>query len=133
MVLYIPKEPSGYCYSYEPPARTHYSNGTAVYTRYSRLCVNGTYPTVCASGLDEADAKLICGGGELNRGYVVQPEDIQGKLYPPITPAGITNISCPHDGGYFDPYLCSYDISHDHCEASGGPAITACVYEGKGI
>ena len=127
------KEPSDYsCYSYTLEAFARYPNGTYVYTKYPQLCVNGSYPTVCASDLDEADIKLLCVGDLFDHGYIVQPEDVQDKLYRPITSVGITNISCPDYSKYFEPFDCSYELSHDHCETSGGPSIISCSYQGRG-
>ena len=129
---FSPKEPHGYCFLDTPLAYARYPNGTYTLTRYSQVCVNDTDSTVCSSHLDEADIDLICEHYDFSHGYVVQPEDFEDKMHQPVTPIGITNITCPDDSTYFDSYACSYEVSHDHCEASGGPSITKCVYEGKG-
>ena len=126
------KEPQGYCSLDTPPAYAHYPNGTYTWTRYSQFCINDTDSIVCSSHLDEADINLICGHYAFSDGYVVQAEDVEDKMHQPVTPIGITNITCPDDFRYFDSYTCSYEVSHDHCEASGGPSITKCIYEGKG-
>ena len=119
------------CYSYAPSAYTGYSNGSYTETRYAQLCINNTYHTVCTAGLDEADVQLLCTNRGAQYGFLVQSQDIQDRLYPPITQTGITNINCSEGYGCFNPYYCSYRVSYDYCNTNGGPALIACVFVGK--
>ena len=130
---YLQSAPSDdyYCYSDAPSSYVSYNNGSYAQTRYAQLCINNTYHTVCSSGLDEADVQLLCMDRGAQYGYLVQSQDIQDRFYPPITQTGITNINCFGGYGYFDPYYCSYQVSYDHCNASGGPALITCVFAGK--
>ena len=131
---FFPKDPANDgCYSSVPSAHVDYPNGTSVETHYSRLCIGSSYPTVCVMGLDEANLNFVCTEDEFVYGYNVQPKDFEDKLFRPTVSTGITNIECPESFSFFDPSMCSYDVSHDHCESNGGPSIISCVYqEGKG-
>ena len=87
---------------------------------------------MCALGLDDTTVQLICRqerGAEY--GYLEQSEDIQSYFYPPITKTGISDINC---STYYtidlDSEYCSYQVTYDHCAASGGPALITCV-DGK--
>ena len=86
---------------------------------------------MCASNLDEDDVQLLCMDRGAQYGYLVQSQDIENRFYPPITQNGITNINCSGSYGYFDSYYCSYQVSYDHCNANGGPALITCVSVGK--
>ena len=131
--LYLTEVPSDYydCYSDAPYAYVYYNNGSTAETRYAQLCINNTYHTVCASGLDEDDVQLLCMNRGAQYGYLVQSQDIEDRFYPPITQNGITNINCSGSYSYFDSYYCSYQVSDDHCNANGGPVLITCMFVGK--
>ena len=94
-------------------------------------CIDNTVHTVCASGLDEEDIQVICRDRSTESGYLVQSEDALFQFYRPIEQAGVTDISCPDNSGFFSQYFCSYQVSYDHCNASGGPALIACYFPSK--
>ena len=131
--LYLAIVPSDeyYCSSYTPTANAEYNNGSRAETAYAQLCINDTYHTVCSSGLDEADVQLLCTNRGAQYGYLVQSQDIEDKFYPPITQTGIVNLNCSEGYSYFDPYYCSYQVTNDHCNANGGPALITCIFVGK--
>ena len=129
----IPLAPNEYysCAKNTPDAYRDYSNGSFTYTSYVQECIKNTLHTVCASGLDEAEIQFLCEDQGAQFGYLVQSQDILNNFYRPIGQAGISNISCPDGFNHFSQYSCSYDVSYDHCDAHGGPALITCAFVGE--
>lgn len=89
-----------------------------------KVCVDYQYRSVCADDVNDTIATAMCHSiyGPHVYGAAGPPDSSVNDVIYPLTPTGLTNISCTGDS--FNVSSCSYSISD--CSNRGGEAFISC-------